>query len=417
MHRGRIFRPRYSFKADREKGSYMTQIIRTEDTSFHAQDIRIFAAVFAISFIQALQYGVSPVLNQIADHYSGVNVSLVQMLITAPSLVGIFFALASGWLVTKVSKKQQLVLASVITLVTGFVPFLVDSFALLFAARVIYGIALGSATTLNSAVVSEFFEGKKRTVAMGIQAASIGIGMVLVTTGSGFLGNANFKTSYWINLLALLSLILLVTCLPETGTVKAEKAAPIRLSATVWITAVFAFLEFFFLITFTTNIAMHLSTYGISSGQAGITTGIFSGAQIAMGFLLGVISRYTGKMTLPVAMLSFAGGALLVIAFPENALLLSIGAILCGFSQGAFIPTAYVTASNASDPAAIPMASAIVTAATMTGQLLSAPVLNTCSALLFHSSLPATIFLMASVGMGISAAACAVWQLTKKDKQ
>lgn len=47
--------------------------------------IKIIISIAAISFIQGLQYCVSPVLGQIQEHYPDVNISLVQMLITAPA--------------------------------------------------------------------------------------------------------------------------------------------------------------------------------------------------------------------------------------------------------------------------------------------------------------------------------------------
>ena len=67
--------------------------------------IKIIVSIVAISFIQGLQYCVSPVLGQIREYYSDVEISLVQMLITAPALISMFVALLSGWLVVKISKK------------------------------------------------------------------------------------------------------------------------------------------------------------------------------------------------------------------------------------------------------------------------------------------------------------------------
>ena len=75
---------------------------------------KIIVAVVCISFIQGLQFSVSPILGQISEHYQGVPVSLVQMLVTAPSLISIGVALASGWLAVKVSKKKLLLLASLV---------------------------------------------------------------------------------------------------------------------------------------------------------------------------------------------------------------------------------------------------------------------------------------------------------------
>ena len=73
---------------------------------------RIIIAIVCISFIQGLQFSFAPVLGQIADYYQGIDVSLVQMLVTAPSMVSIVVAVISGWLVVKISKKSSLSLAA-----------------------------------------------------------------------------------------------------------------------------------------------------------------------------------------------------------------------------------------------------------------------------------------------------------------
>ena len=66
--------------------------------------INILIAIVCISFTQALQYGVSPVLGQISSHFPNVDVSLVQMLVTVPALFAVVVAIISGWLVVKISK-------------------------------------------------------------------------------------------------------------------------------------------------------------------------------------------------------------------------------------------------------------------------------------------------------------------------
>jgi MFS family permease len=213
--------------------------------------IRLYLAIAAISFLQGLQFSVSPVLGKIQAHYPDVNVSLVQMLITAPGLFSLVVSLVSGWLVLKITKKKLLIFAGFVAGVTGLLPFLHDSFPLLLVSRTVYGISLGIATTMNMAVVAEFFEGNERVKAMGIQAASVGAGMVVTTVCAGFLGRGDFRNSYFINLIGFISMIVLIICLPETGVAKETKTEKIRLNGKVLIMDLFALLENVFLITYT----------------------------------------------------------------------------------------------------------------------------------------------------------------------
>lgn len=372
---------------------------------------KLILSIIAISFIQGLQYCVSPVLGEIQEHFSDVNVSLVQMLITAPGIFSMVVALTSGFLVTKISKKKLLLFAAATAGIVGFLPLAADSFALLFVSRILYGMGLGIATTMNAAVVAEFFEGEERVQAMGIQAASVGAGIMTTTTVAGMLGKSGFTHAYYINVIGFISLVLLAFCLPDTGTVSLKKGEKIRLNREVWIIDLFTMLENFFLITFTTNIAMHMA--GALKGdtsKAGILTGIFSGSQILIGILLGLVTKIAKKYTLSAAMFSFALGAVILVLFPGNMAMLSVAALFCGFSQGIFIPTASTNIANVVAPSAVALASATLTCSMNLGQIISPFVLNGIVKAAAGSVTTTGVYLASAIGIAVSAILCAVWK-------
>lgn len=376
-----------------------------------AKKIKIIIAVVCISFIQGLQYSVSPILGQISEHYPEISASLVQMLITAPALLSIIVSITSGFLVVKISKKKLLLAGSLIAGVTGLLPLLADNFWLLFTSRTVYGIGLGIATTMNVAVVAEFFEGDERVQVMGIQAASVGGGMAVISMLGGILGRNNFATSYFVNIIGFIAFVLLALCLPDTGTEKETENEKIRLNRKVLTIDLFGILEYLFLMTFTTNIAMHIS--GSLAGNttvSGNLTGIFSGTQIVIGLVLGVIARRTGKFTIPTAMFSFVIGAALLIAFPSSFPMLAAGAVLCGVSQGMFVPTAVTDISNSVPQVATAMASASFTCAMNFGQLVSPSVLNAASEFFFGETATVHVYTIAMIGMAVSAVLAVIWK-------
>ena len=249
--------------------------------------IKIILAVVGISFLQGLQYSTAPVLKSIQEAFPNVNTSLVQMLVSGPGFLAMVVALVSGILVTRISKKKLLLFAAAFSLLTGFLPFLKESFGLLFACRLLYGIPLGLCMSLNGAVVADFFEGKERVQVMGIQAASIGAGMMIVNMGAGALGKLDYRMSFWISLIALLSLILLIIFLPETGRVVTDRENRISLTKDVYIMGVIGFFFMLFLMTFTTNISMHIGgKYEGDSGFAGVVSAVFSLIQILAGSVM-----------------------------------------------------------------------------------------------------------------------------------
>ena len=379
--------------------------------------LRIYITIVCISFLQGLQFGPSPVLAKIQEHYPTVSTSLIQMLITAPSIVGMVFAVVCGVLVTKISKKKLLLLSSAVAFVTGILPLFVDSFPFLFAMRMLYGFCLGLATALNTAVVAEWFVGDARVVAMGVQSASVGAGIAVTTAGAGILGAKVFSNSYFINFIAAVCFFLILFCLPETGVAEQSGDNKVKVNARVFQIAFLGFLEYIFLISYTTNISMHLAgPLEGSTSAAGNLTSVFSVAQIIIGLLLGFVTRVTKKATLSCAMLSFAAGAALLVAFPGNFAMLCIGSLLCGFSQGAFIPTAMVAVSNAVPPVAAAMASGIFTCFSCIGQIVSPFFLNTLSKLLFGESSTVNVFKLCVGGMIISAAIAAYIMMGKPSR-
>lgn len=378
-----------------------------------AKKIKIIITIISISFVQGLQFCLSPVLGPIQEYYPEVSVSMIQMLVTAPTLLSIVVAVLSGWLVVKISKKKLLIFAGAVAGITGFAPFLADSFSVLFASRILYGIALGLCTALNTAVVAEFFVGDERVRVMGIQAASVGAGMVVVTTVGGFIGSFGFQNAYYTNIIGFIAMILIAICLPETGTAKVNNSEKITLNKTVWKTTFLGVMEMMFLITFSTNIAMHISgRLAGSTTVSGNLAGIFSAGQIMIGLVLGNITKITKKYTLPTAMLCFSAGGLILILFPSNYMMLMAGAVFCGFSQGIFIPTAMVEVSNAVEPVATAMASACMTCGICFGQLISPTIINSMAKAILGEASTTNVYIIATIGMTVMAV-CAIFMCMK----
>ncbi len=362
--------------------------------------INILVTIAAISFVQGLQLSIAPLLNAIGEHYSNVNISLIQMLITIPAFVSMFFSILCGWMVIKISKKKLLLFASCLAGIAGILPLMADSFALLFFSRALYGVSLGWCASLNTAVVSEFFEGDERVTAMGIQAACVGAGMLILSSISGILGNGGYEKAYFVNVIAFVAMVIIAVCLPDTGKVEVTENEKIQLNKRVVGICIFIFFEMMFLITFSTNISMHISgKLAGDSGISGALTGVFSASQIIVGLLLGIITKITKKYILPTAMFSFAIGAFILVLFPSNFVMLIIAALFCGFSQGIYIPAGFVDVSNAVPAVAVVMASACFNAASCIGQTISPYVTNTVSKMVFGEVTTKGVYMVVAVGM------------------
>lgn len=374
---------------------------------------RVVATVFAIALINGLQHSLSPVLSSVHAYYPGVDVSLIQMLVTVPTLMAVVVALLTGWLALYISKKKIFLFAALVAGVTGLVPLLSDSFWTLFFFRALYGVALGIVVSLVTALVADFFDGEERVQVMGVQGASVGAGMVLVTTLAGIVGRTDFHNTYYLSILGFVAFIAILLLLPEVPVKRAEggEKKRIRLNAEVWRMAAFLFAEGFFIIVYTTNLSMHLA--GALKGDtavAGMITGVFSAAQILMGVLLGRISRITGRYTLPVAMFALAAGYLLLVFFPGNLPILLVSAVFCGYSQSVYCAKAMAEVTTVVDQDSTPMASSLMTCALCLSQFVSPVVIGGVSRLFFGEVTTTGAYLLGSIGIFCVGLLAVLWK-------
>ncbi|MBQ1470831.1 MAG: MFS transporter [Eubacterium sp.] len=374
---------------------------------------RVVATVFAIALINGLQHSLSPVLSSVHAYYPGVDVSLIQMLVTVPTLMAVVVALLTGWLALYISKKKIFLFAALVAGVTGLVPLLSDSFWTLFLFRALYGVALGIVVSLVTALVADFFDGEERVQVMGVQGASVGAGMVLVTTLAGIVGRTDFHNTYYLSILGFVAFFAILLLLPEVPVKRAEggEKKRIRLNAEVWRMAAFLFAEGFFIIVYTTNLSMHLA--GALKGDtavAGMITGVFSAAQILMGVLLGRISRITGRYTLPVAMFALAAGYLLLVFFPGNLPILLVSAVFCGYSQSVYCAKAMAEVTTVVDQDSTPMASSLMTCALCLSQFVSPVVIGGVSRLFFGEVTTTGAYLLGSIGIFCVGLLAVLWK-------
>ena len=101
---------------------------------------------------------------------------------------------------------------------------------------------------------------------------------------------------------------------------------------------------------------------------------------------------------------------MLLVAFPQYFAALAVGAMLCGFSQGIFIPTAYVEVAGAVNSVSVTMASACFASATCIGQMTSPFLINHAAELVLGNASTGSVYIIAVAGMLVAAVAMMFWK-------
>ena len=121
-----------------------------------------------------------------------------------------------------------------------------------------------------------------------------------------------------------------------------------------------------------------------------------------------MLFRSAKQYTLPMAMYFLGVGGILIVLFPQSFLLLGIGSMFCGLSQGIFVPQASVELTGSVPPASVTIATAVFSCMMNFGQLVSPVVLNVSSRLAFGEESTGHAFTMMIVAAVITATIMAV---------
>lgn len=364
---------------------------------------KIKVAILSISSLLMISMTASAILADIQAFFVGVDPSLISMVLTIPSLMGLVFAFASGPLSLRMPKKNLVVFGLVCGLIGGMVALLFGSFSIyvLLGCSLLLGVAQGINSTMSMALIADYFVAEESGALMGLQSAFVNGGSMVLLFTSGMLAGIHWQMSYLVYLVFIPVTVIVMKNLPkdqpqtEADEKHAEKSA--KLNARVYFTAVIMFLFGVFLFVFQTNVAMYVAGKGFGDAStSGLINTSMSAAGMLTGVLFGRMQRVLKQLVIPVSLLVGAGGMLAIFVVGSLPSLF-IGAMCCGFCLATINPAGTFLAANAVHPSISSLAIAVVTAATSVGIFVS-PILSNAVANASGGNIEIK-FLLAALGL------------------
>lgn len=187
-------------------------------------------------FIDIIGIGIIiPVLPHYVQSF-GVSSTVVTLLFAAFAFFSFFSAPYLGSLSDRIGRRPVLIISIVSSAIGWFLFARAWSVAILFAARIIDGLAAGNITAAQSALADIAKDDTERVANMGLFGALFGVGFIVGPALGGLLAIAgNSVPFYFVGGLATLNAILAYFFLPETHVTKdplkkisANPFAPIR---------------------------------------------------------------------------------------------------------------------------------------------------------------------------------------------
>jgi MFS family permease len=344
----------------------------------------------------------------------------VSQLMAIPSIPIIIVTIVAGKLQEYIPIKVLVVVGILCFIVGGIVPAFLSSFSAILVLRVIFGIGVGLAQTLSSALVGMHFEGAERQKVMGIQTSAQMIGAAVMMFASGYLAKIRWEATFWVHTLAILSLIVVLVCLPmdkpmrKSGGHGSSEKVKLTGSAIGWaLTLTIFFLAGMILAQF---IALFMQEHGIGGApESGNATLLFAIGGFVTGLIYGKLNSVLKNFTLTVGCL-LGIIAFLLIAFAKGVGMAYVGSFIYGGCISVVMASVMTATAMSVKPNAIPLAIALTTCGQNLGSYFC-PIIARWGAGLFGSDITKNVFLFGCLIFAIIGIIYVFWGIAETKRQ
>lgn len=322
----------------------------------------VLIAIYSLSVVTSLPgLAISPILADLQNYFKGASELKIQMLESLPSLVIIPFILLSGGLSVRFDNRKLLFaglglffLSSVLYMVSHNLNFMLFNSVLL-------GVGAGVVIPLSTGLVANYFDKEQRTRQLGVVSAISNFALVGATMLAGFLAGINWKYSFLVYTISIIS-ILLVRYLKKPTDKPAQNSQEKQVKPVIdtkkyednkfllhfgirTVMPINIMLFYFFITILVLVIPFDLAIYTqqnhtASVEVAGTMISVFFLSITIPGLLINRVKKYLGSHPFTWGVLVMTIGISLLL-IPNQAWLIWIGIIFAGFGYGILQPLIY----------------------------------------------------------------------------
>ncbi|MBQ8063212.1 MAG: MFS transporter [Clostridia bacterium] len=359
----------------------------------------LMVSILSLSLLTVMAgAAVAPALGVIKEAFPGAPQLAIQLIISMPAL----FIFLTNMVFPRLSAKfgaKTLVLAGLgLYTVGGVAAGLFSNIFLLLCMRALVGVGVGIIMPLSTGLLAYYYPPEAQSKLSGYSSAMNQIGGVVATLLAGVLSAVNWRASFLVYLLGLVSVVLCFLFLPNDrlgerkGDVPQEKPSVLQSFKTYYkyVVGMFLLMSCFFL--YPANYAMETLAFD-TMVPASLISVIMAFADVIAaigGFLFFRIMKTAKSLTKVVApLLFFLGFVCLWFGGWVGTLL---GSALVGFANGAGVPFLISQGSMKAGKTAASTVMPLVSAALYLGQFVSPFLMSGASVILGDLRHPAYLF-------------------------
>ncbi|OGU60832.1 MAG: hypothetical protein A2X64_04500 [Ignavibacteria bacterium GWF2_33_9] len=178
------------------------------------KDIRIWQ-VFAITTIAVMGIaGYMSAFPKIALHF-GVTPDKVALIPTLFTLPGLFLAPIFGVLADRYGRKSVILPSLLLFSIAGFSIFFVNDFNYLLVMIFLQGVGAASLGAMNVTLISDYYQGKERAIALGYNGTVLNISTALYPFLGGMLAGIGWNFPFLMPALGLIAFLIVLIFLKE----------------------------------------------------------------------------------------------------------------------------------------------------------------------------------------------------------
>jgi MFS family permease len=370
---------------------------------------KILIPILLFIIFQSAFNAFSPILQKMSDMFPNTSTTIIQMVMTFPSLMSIPVSLFSGLLAPYIHKKRLVQIALIVMFIGGMLPVLIHtSIYAVFVSSGLIGIGQGLLISVSGALISEHFDGNQRGMVFGFKQTASSIGITVLTLLVGYLTVIAWFDAYLVYLLVIPIWFLVTKFLPLgsldeklVGKGVGLNGVKNLLTPSFIYMCVMCFLMGALQFAFYTNIAMTISEKGLGTAAAvGQVTALNSIMTIVIGLCYVIILRIFKKYSLSLAMLVL-GASYFIFFFSTSFSIVAFGGVVFGIGAAMQQASSLYYVSESIPKGLNTLGLAISITCISLGVTLSPVIVNTARTLAFDSSTATSGMLVAGCGYAI----------------
>jgi MFS family permease len=301
--------------------------------------------VLSLSLILTSAYSVSCCLPEMIEYFNGYSRSSIELLLSVPSFAMLTMIALSSIISRFLPERAMITTGLILYGAAGVVPVFVQSYPIMFAARICLGIGTGLINSKAITVIGERYTGPLQQKLQGIRCSMETLGQASLTLVAGQLLVFGWNYAFLIYSVAFLILFLYLTFVPvKEKQVKEEKAGEDNRAEETEKSNVFnvktllsivkyAALGFLMISTNVSNslrVPSYIVDQGIGTAAHGsliLSCSVFSG--FVSGLFYGFLAEKMKKAVLPFGLLGASCG-LFTMYRADSLILIAVGACICG---------------------------------------------------------------------------------------